>query len=195
VYLGLEGLRGFWHVENLGPNEDPGTIIHVPQLIDPDLFNQAVDLGQSGSEFELDCLAVPARIGAKGTRPRWPHMLIVAEAESSAIVGFELLQAVDGLPAMWSKIPGKLLSIISKSSARPAAIWVRSTLYLELLRPLSNALEIDIAKRSDLPAIEEVRESLFETSISRIWIQNGLSLFSKNSMLRWGPSRQLTMNS
>jgi predicted nucleotidyltransferase len=101
-------------------------------------------------------------IGPKGTRPRWPHVLIVVEAVSGLVVGSEFLAALDGLPAMWSEIPGKLLSILSKSSARPARIRVRSTLYRDILRPLLNALKVGITTQSDLPALEEARESLFE---------------------------------
>lgn len=276
VYLGTEGLRGFWHAESLEPMEDPVSIFHVPQLmasfedlsrleardmeqirslglsyrgkgawplfrsyrpgyhpwfltldevkmlsialeqtlviatraredisllepddedsylvripeasmdqtiwkdrqmtfqlepfqikpnLDPDLFDEMIAMDQSGSEFELDCLPAPVRIGPKGTRPRWPHVLIVVEAVSGLVVGSEFLAALDGLPAMWSEIPGKLLSILSKSSARPARIRVRSTLYRDILRPLLNALKVGITTRSDLPALEEARESLFE---------------------------------
>jgi hypothetical protein len=33
VYLGMDGLRGFWHAEGLEPGEDPASIFHVPQLM------------------------------------------------------------------------------------------------------------------------------------------------------------------
>jgi hypothetical protein len=275
VYLGTDGLRGFWHAEGLEPGEDPTSIFHVPQLaasfedrnrleardieqirhlglsyrgkgawplfrsyrpgyhpwfltfdevkmlsialeqtlviatrtrkdisllepededsylvripkasgdqtiwkdrqmtflldpfqikpnFDQDLFDEVAGMEQSGSEFELDCLPAPVLIGPKGTRPRWPHILIVVEADSGLVVGSEFLAALDGLPAMWSEIPGKLLYILSKYSIRPTRIRVRSTLYRDILRPLLSSLKVDITKQSDLPALEEAQESLF----------------------------------
>ena len=276
VYLGTEGLRGFWHAEDLEPNEDPASIFHVPQLmasfedrslledrdmeqirrlglsyrgkgawplfrsyrpgyhpwflsseevkilstaleqtlvianrvkedisllepddedsyfvripersgkqtiwkdrhmifqlepfqikpnLDPKQFDEVIALGQSGSEFELDCFPAPVRIGPEGTRPHWPHALIVVEAERGLIMGSEFLSAEDGLPALWSEIPGKLLTILSTSSTRPASVRVRSTLYRDILTPLLDALKVNITKRSDLPALDEAKESFFE---------------------------------
>jgi len=276
VYLGIDGLRGFWHAESLEPVEDPASIFHVPQLmasfedrnrldtgdfeqiqrlglryrgkgawplfrsyrpgyhpwfltldevemlgialeqllviaprarnnisllepddedsylvrisqasgnriiwkdrqmtfklepfqikpdLDRDLFGKVAALEQSDSELDLDCIPAPVLIGPEGTRPRWPHLLMAVEVESGLIVGSEFLAASAGLPAMWSEIPGKLLSMLSKSSIRPTRIRVRSALYHDILKPLSNALKVDIAKRSALPALEEARESLFK---------------------------------
>ena len=125
--------------------------------LDQALFDEVIAMEQSGSEFEFDFLPAPVLIGPKGTRPRWPHVLIVVEADSGLVVGSEFLAALDGLPAMWSEIPGKLLSILSKSSIRPARIRVRSNLYRDILRPLLSSLEVDITKQSDLPALEEAR--------------------------------------
>ena len=276
VYLGTEGIRGFWHAEDLDPSDDPASIFHVPQLmasfedrslledrdvqqirrlglsyrgkgawpffrsyrpgyhpwfltsgevemlsiaveqtlgianrakedisllepevedsyivrvpegsgeqtiwkdrqmsfqlepfqIKPNLdakqFDEVIALGQSGCEFELDCVPAPVRIGPEGTRPQWPQVLIVAEAESGLIIGTGFLSAEDGLSALWSEIPGKLLTIFSNSSTRPAGVRVRSKLYRDILRPLLNELKVDITKQPDLPALEEAKESLFE---------------------------------
>jgi hypothetical protein len=130
--------------------------------LDAKQFNEVIALGRSGSEFELDCFPAPVRIGPEGTRPQWPHVLIVVEAESGLVMGSEFLSATDGLPALWSEIPGKLLAILSKSSARPAGVRVRSNLYRDILRPLLNELKVDITKRSDLAALDAAKESLFE---------------------------------
>jgi hypothetical protein len=135
---------------------------HVVPDIDPGAVDELKALRQSENELELDCISIPARIGSQGERPRWPHMLIILDAESGVILGFELLEAVDGLPAMWREIPSRTLSILLKSEVRPARIRVRSTLYGELLRPVLDALEVDVVKQAELPALEEARESLFE---------------------------------
>ena len=134
---------------------------HIVPSIDPGAVARVRALRRSDSEFELECLSLPARVGRKGNRPRWPHALIAVEAESCQILGFELLEAIGGLPVMWSEMPGKLLSILSKSPVRPARVCVRSTLYREVLRPVLDEIEVDVVKRSELPAVEDVRESLF----------------------------------
>jgi hypothetical protein len=61
--------------------------------LDQALFDEVIAMEQSGSEFEFDFLPAPVLIGIKGTRPRWPHVLIVVEADSGLVVGSEFLAA------------------------------------------------------------------------------------------------------
>jgi len=136
--------------------------INVVPAIDRTTFAALRRLERAGKELEVDCMAAPVRIGPPGTRPQWPHLLMAVDAESGLILGTEFLEAVQGLPALWSQIPARLLSILASSGMRPASIRVRSSLYRDLLRPILRELGMKVSMRPELPAIEAVKESFFE---------------------------------
>jgi hypothetical protein len=130
--------------------------------IDTDSMEALGALQRSDIEVEVHCLAAPVSIGPAGTRPQWPHVLVAVHGESGFILGFELLHAAGGLPALWSQIPAKLVSILERSKIRPARILVRSSRYGDLLRPVLEQLEIGVSLEDELPGVDAATETMFE---------------------------------
>ena len=136
--------------------------LRVASMIDPAAVARLNGLPQSEQEIELDCLAAPIRVGPAGKRPQWPHLLVAVDSAAGLVLGTEFLEAVEGLPAMWGRIPAGLLSMLDRAGSRPARVCMRSGLYGELLRPALARLHVEVILRPELRAVEEVKQSLFK---------------------------------
>ncbi len=116
---------------------------------------------------EVEFFLAPAGVAEPGKRPTFTYMLLAVETESFFILGTELLQATDGLHRMWEAIPAKLVSILNKAQFVPKEIRVSSPRLYQFLAPVHEDLGMEISFYENLPAIEDVKESMRDFMLNR----------------------------
>jgi hypothetical protein len=139
----------------------PPEPVRVAVELDAELVAQLKQLPHRRLGLELDLVSLPAAIGARGTRPTRPYMLMLADGRSGMIVGFELLQAEPTLAEMHAQIPLKLADWLMQAQVVPEEIHVRASFLPDLLHPLTSTLSIRLAQTDSLPAIDAAMDSMF----------------------------------
>lgn len=115
--------------------------------------------GSSGC-VDVDFFLSPAGVAEPGKRPTYTYMLLMVESESGFILGFELLQALDGIQRMWEQVPSKLAGIFHKAGFLPESLRAESLRLYRCIAPLTKEIEVEIALYDSLPAIRDAKESL-----------------------------------
>jgi len=133
----------------------------IPVVLDLGVVGQLKQLPRRQIELEIDLFSLPMPIGEKGERPYRPYMLMLADARSGMVVGFELMKPVPSLTEMQEQIPMKLAEWLTEAGVIPALISVRSELLLELLNPLAKLLKVKLGQSDSLPSLEAAMDSMF----------------------------------
>jgi hypothetical protein len=131
----------------------------VKAVVDAVNSERLKGLRQSQLELEVDLFLAPASIGKKrGQRPLAVYVLMIADSDSGFIFGTELMSAQDSLPAMHARIPNSLAQMLLQAEIRPQKLVVRSELLRTLLKPFTQALNIELRLQDELPSIDEAAE-------------------------------------
>ena len=93
-------------------------------------------------------------------RPESMYALTMVNADSGVVYGIEVMQALDGLDAMWAKIPVKVLTLLQRLGGCPKQVAVRSDPMMNLLRPLTEWLPFRLVRQEKLPRTEAIMEDL-----------------------------------
>lgn len=133
----------------------------VPVVLDIEVIGQLKQLPQRNLELEVDLLSMPTPVGEKGERPFLPYLLLLADARSGMIVGFDMMKVEDSLAGMHGQVPMKLAHWLAQASVVPREIRVRSELLFELLNPLAKTLNIKVRQSDDLPSIDAAMDAMF----------------------------------
>jgi hypothetical protein len=137
------------------PKADP-----IDVMMDFDLLEAAKNLPRSQQPVETDCFLIPAQIGEKGTRPYYPYLLLLVNAQDGLIVNLELLEPHPSVEAMWGTVPLTLLQRLAGTGFIPQEIRVRSPLLAALLQGVAQTLKIRVQPAPVLPALDEARSGL-----------------------------------
>ncbi len=133
----------------------------IPFVLDMAVVGQLKQLPRQQLELEMDLLNLPMPIGERGERPYRPYMLMLADARSGMVLGFELMKPEPSLTGMHGQIPMKLAEWLAQAGVVPALISVRSELLLELLNPLAAILNVKLGQSDSLPSLEAAIDSMF----------------------------------
>ena len=87
------------------------------------------------------------------SRPQAIYLLVVMDADTHHAYGLEMLQALEGLPAMWAAVPQKLLEVFARLGGCPRTVEVRGERMMNVLRPLTELLPVHLTRREQLPAV------------------------------------------
>ncbi len=128
-----------------------------------DEVRELSDLPGRATAIELDFSVMPGGVDNEGERPSYSYLLIAVGEDTGLIFGYELLQAIEGVPAMLREIPGAALAVFKRAGFRPSRIDIQSFRLHQLLAPLFKAVEIDVSFCESLPAAEAAKKSLWET--------------------------------
>ncbi len=120
------------------------------------------DLVPSNISLEIDFFMLPEPVKEKGTRPFYPYILLMADADSGMIVGNQILQPFPTLESMWETIPSQVDTLLKKLELLPERIFVNSDLLYQLLLHLSEELDISVEFLEELPNLNQARASLLE---------------------------------
>ncbi len=139
------------------PAEEEFTVAIPSGLVDElKAFPQATNF-----ILETALFIMPSPIAEKGKRPYFPKMLMLADAQSGAILGFQLIQPQETDAENYAEISRHFFEELQKLEVRPQEIRVGSELLFDLLNGLNQQLNIKLRQTDDLPAIEAAREGMF----------------------------------
>lgn len=89
-------------------------------------------------------------------------MLMLADRDGGFILGAEAMTAETSLTAMRASIPDYLAKMLLKSPAVPRRLMVRSEWLRNLLKTLTQSLNIELRHSDELPSIDEAIKSMSE---------------------------------
>lgn len=147
---------GNWHEEWLSPPAE----MSVPVRLDRDKVRAVAALPTAMARVQADLSLTRACIGRGGARPQAAYMLTLLDGESGACLGADLVQALEGAPAMWQSLPDRVLDMLARAGARPREIEVASGELQAALRPLLGALPLKLTRRGRLDRVEAFREGM-----------------------------------
>ena len=154
-----EGATGEWEerFERLPPPEFP----KIPLAWDAGDVKKLKRAATRGDVIELDVFMFPGRIGEKGQRPQLGYVVLAVHAQSSMILGVEILGAAEGIEPMLGQIPGWILSRLASPGLRPKEIRVQSPRLLDVLQPAFKELGTKIVFKPKLEKLRAAKQEMF----------------------------------
>jgi hypothetical protein len=113
----------------------------------------------AGENLQVDLLLSRAVIGHRNERPQTAYLLLIVDAASGFILNVEMMQALEGVDAMWGTVPNLLLRSFQKLGGYPRSVEVRGERMMNVLRPLSEQLPFRLTRCSRLAQVDAARES------------------------------------
>jgi hypothetical protein len=98
----------------------------------------------------------------RGDRPQLPYSLLLVDADSSFVLGVDVLSADPNLDAMWEGVPAKLTACLQKAGVLPKKVVVRGEEMRRLLAPWAAAIGCEIKASRSLKALDQVRSELLQ---------------------------------
>ena len=134
----------------------------IPIAMDVEVLEEVKRLPRSAHTLEMDFFMFPSRIEEKGTRPYFPHMLLVVESDSGMVLGSELLKPEPGLVEMWGLIPVTVVYQFANMGMVPRQVKVRSSELFQLLQVLAEEMGFEVKTTPRLPSLERAKEFLLQ---------------------------------
>ena len=111
---------------------------------------------------DIDFFLAPGRIAKPGTRPSCIFVLLAVDPQSGTILGYEMLQALDGFQTMWEQVPGKAANVLTNAGFRPVELRVLSHRLQKLLKPLESVRGIKIHQHNTLLALDGAKQAMVQ---------------------------------
>lgn len=144
----------------------------IPTIVDSVVLEQLKPIPQREIELEVDLFLAPGKIGKPGERPLSPYVLMVADSDSGFILGGDVMTAESSLAAMRASTPNSLAKMLLQNRAVPRRLIVRSEWLRNLLKTLTQSLNIELRFSNELPRIDEAADSMSEwMRTGRLWIE------------------------
>lgn len=162
VYLVRTHLKGTseWHDQMIAVPPPEPKIVRVQ--VTQDSLEQAAKLPLMGIHLEMDFFSLPTPVGEKGQRPYFPLALLVAESQSGAILGFEMIPPLPNLDEAWEKLPQSFLDSCVENGSIPGTVTVRSERHFAMLSMLSKKLNFKLHQSDELPALDDALDELMQ---------------------------------
>jgi hypothetical protein len=136
-----------------------------PQLVPIGVEDAAVEqlkVMPKSDPQEIDLFTLPAKLGEPNERPRVLYALIVTNAETGYIFGFEALEARSGIDLMYAELAEKVAQIWLNQGVVPTELRARSTRVLNMFQWFAGELDFELSLVNELPAIDEAKSSIME---------------------------------
>lgn len=114
-------------------------------------------LPRTAQVLQLDCSRFWSPVLEGADRPYFPNMLLLVEAGTGEVLGFELLAPLPNLEEMWRTLPQHLAQQFSQLGWLPAGIQLARPRLLALLQPMLQALDLPGDQPASLPALEAAK--------------------------------------
>lgn len=88
--------------------------------LDSTLLDAVRQLPKQRSQIEVDCFMLPMPVGEQGSRPFYPYIVMLVDHGEGMILGFDMLQPLPSVEAMWSKVPDTFLRQLANTGMRPS---------------------------------------------------------------------------
>jgi len=116
----------------------------------------------TGDPQEIALFTLPSKIGEPNERPRVLYALMVANAVTGYVFGFEVLDATGGGDLMYAEVPGQVAAIWLKHEVVPSEVRVRSRRLLGLFGMLCDELKVKLNLVKELPAVDEAKSAFLQ---------------------------------
>jgi hypothetical protein len=133
----------------------------VPIRVEDDAVEELKRLPKSDPQ-EIDLFVMPAKIGTAGERPRVLYSLLVTNAATGYLFGFEALEARSGIDLMYAELAEKVAEIWLKQEVVPDELRARSMRLLNMFQWFASELEFELSLVKELPAIDEAKRVILE---------------------------------
>jgi hypothetical protein len=134
----------------------------IPIAMDVKALEEVKRLPRSAHILEMDFFMFPSLIEEKGSRPYFPHMLLVVEGDSGMVLGSELLKPEPGLVEMWGLVPVTVVYQFASMGIVPRQIKVRSSQLFQLLQLLAEEMGFEVKATPRLRSLERAKEFLLQ---------------------------------
>ena len=151
--VGTEGLNWFDTWEDLQQPPAPAPPFHINTLY---LRSNLSGIQQTDKTWIIDIFYLPAPI-ADGPRPYFSTMWLVIDADSRAIIGYDLFSPWE----LENGLQASFVRIVRDQAYLPEKIAVHVPENLPWLRELANTLDIELYLDTRLTFIDEVKMGLF----------------------------------
>lgn len=140
------------------PDSEP---LKIPIDYSEELVESIKEMKKSNQILELDFSLFLSPIH-QGPRPYYAYMLILMDAKSSEVKGYELLKQEPSREKMLGSLPQKVLQMLAKLEARPSEIRIRSNILYQLFEDLADELDIYILETNSLPSVNFFKEQFYK---------------------------------
>ena len=106
---------------------------------------------------EIDLFTLPAKIGETNERPRVLYALLVTNAATGYIFGFEALEARNGIDLLYAELAERVAEIWLKQGVVPGELRARSLRLLNMFQWFAGELEFELSLVKELPAVDEAK--------------------------------------
>lgn len=130
----------------------------VPLSIEASVIDKLKSL-PTGDPQEIALFTLPSRIGEPGQRPRVLYALMVVNAVTGYVFGFEPLLATGGGDLMYAELPGQVAAIWFKHQVVPSEVRVRSKKLREVFGTLCDEVKVKLMFVEELPAVDEAKKA------------------------------------
>jgi Domain of unknown function (DUF6930) len=137
----------------------------IPFGVEDATVERLKQIPKSGPQ-EIDLFTLPARIGEQGERPRLLFALLVTEVETGMVLGFEALEAVDGIDLMYASLAEKVAAIWLQHETAPAELRGQTVRLLNMFQYLAEEVGFSLILLDALPSIDAAKQSIVEAMTS-----------------------------
>ncbi len=113
-------------------------------------------------EMEVALMVAPINDVPEGEPPYMPLILLVVDADSGMILGFDTLNTREGLDAAFVTLPIVINQILKQANLVPARITARHAILLSVLEAYGQTYGIEIEDTDDLPQADAAVEHLMK---------------------------------
>ena len=155
-----QGKKLVWRdvMREIPPPDEKEFLIKIPQTLVDELksFPQ-----NKNFILEIDLFYAPTPVAERGNRPYIPKMLMLADARSGMIAGFQLIQPKEDEAENYLEISRSVFGSLEKLKARPQEIRVADKMLFDLLKGFTQQLNVKLRQTDDLSVIEAAKKGLF----------------------------------
>jgi len=134
----------------------------IPFGVEDATVEQLKKIHKSGPQ-EIDVFTLPAAIGETGERPRLLYALLVTDVATGMILGFDALEAVDGVDLMYASLAEKVAEIWLESQIVPGELRGQTVRLLNMFQYVAGEVGISLTLLDALPTIDEAKYSIVQS--------------------------------
>jgi hypothetical protein len=159
-----EGVDVSWvdSVQTIGP---PPTQL-TPFPLEESTVARLKELPKSGIH-EIGFFMVPAVIGKRNERPKQLYVLMVSDAASYFVLGFQVLEVTAGIDLTYAELAENVATKWLEHEVVPVEVHVRSARLAGALEPLSDQLNVAIHMADEMPALDDAKEFLVQQMMAQ----------------------------
>jgi hypothetical protein len=111
---------------------------------------------------EIDLWILPARLGEVNKRARVVYALLVTNALTGFVFGFEALEARDGIDLMYADLAEKVAEMWLRQQVVPTELRAKSLRLLNVFQYFAGEVGFELSLVKELPAIDEAKGFILE---------------------------------